>query len=473
MLTLRPGQVAQHPDNLRDASRDIAALAASIKEVGILAPLIVVPVDAIAGEWGDGVTHVAVDGNRRQRAAEQVGADLPCIVHNDITSARDTAVTMTVTGLARDGWTLAEEVHGVQTLLDLGLSQAAISRASGRKPAEVRAAKKAAALSPETAEHAASYELTLDQMALLADYEGNEEATAQLLDAAKNGRMHHAAALIERERKAEQARAAVVAELATQGIAVSDQAPGHYAAPFWLTALTDQDGQPLDDHDQCPGHAMHVTTDYSGDVKQLPCCTADPEEVGHRLRYSASLPSTGAGGPMTDEQKAQRRELIARNKEMLAAQDVRRAFVRSLIGGRKHTKTAAAWALARFVTRESTLVHRLADYEVDGVLADLLGQEHSAARVLRDAPADRHPMLLWATVCAVYEAGMPKDVWRRPASARAAVTAYLAHLVELGYPPCDTEARMIADSAPADDDHFAEDEYADDIQDLDDPTEQD
>jgi ParB family chromosome partitioning protein len=169
VLTLRPEQVAQHPENLRDATRDIDALAASIVEVGVLVPLIVVPVDAIAGKWADTVTHVAVDGNRRQLAAAQVGADLPCVVRDDLAAARDTAVTMTVTALARDGWTISEEINGVQMLLDFGLSQAAISRASGRKAAEVRAAKKAATLTPDTAESARAYDLTLDQLAILAD----------------------------------------------------------------------------------------------------------------------------------------------------------------------------------------------------------------------------------------------------------------------------------------------------------------
>ncbi len=287
VLTLRPDQVAQHPDNLRDATRDIDSLAASIKEVGILVPLIVVPVDAIAGEWDTGVTHVAVDGNRRQRAAEQVGADLPCVVRDDIATARETALTMTVTGLARDGWTLAEEVHGVQTLLDLGLSQAAISRASGRKPAHVRAAKKAATLSPETAEYATAYELTLDQMAVLAEYDGDEEAVELLLTAAKHGRMDHAAAQITRERKAEQARVAVITELTAQGVAVLDDEPGRYMPPFRLSALSDQDGQEIEDHEKCPGHAVYVTTDYNGDVHQVPVCTSDPDAVDHRVRYTA------------------------------------------------------------------------------------------------------------------------------------------------------------------------------------------
>ena len=141
VIRLRPEQVGQHPDNIRDAGRDIPALAASIKEVGVLVPLIVVPAHTIDGEWPTGVTQIAVDGTRRAAAAAQVGADLPCLVRDNTTTARETATVMAVTGPARDGLTGAEQAHAVQTMLDLGLTQAAIGRATGMKPTTVKPPK--------------------------------------------------------------------------------------------------------------------------------------------------------------------------------------------------------------------------------------------------------------------------------------------------------------------------------------------
>lgn len=135
---------------------------------------------------------------------------------------------------------------------------------------------------------------------------------------------------------------------------------------------------------------------------------------------------------------------------MVAAETVRREFVRTVIGAKKHAKTASAWALARLVTRERTLIHRLADHGTADVLGELLGSEHAPDRVLTDAPAARHPMLLWATVAAVYEATITKDIWRRPVNSRTEITAYLTHLVDLGYTPCEAEALMI--NGPADND---------------------
>lgn len=315
VLRLRPEQVAQHPDNLRDPNRDLSGLAASIKEVGVLVPLIVVPAAAVDGEWPADVTHVAVDGNRRQLAALQVGVDLPCIVRDDLAAARDTAVTMTVTGLARDGWTMAEEINGIQTLLDLGLSQSAISRASGRKTTEVRAAKKAATLKPKTAATAAAYDLTLDQLAILSEWQHNDEAVATLLDAVQYGQMDHAVARLVRERKAADECAATVERLTTAGITVTPSRPGLYSLPYRLDALTTADGAaPTDEeHRTCPGHAIHVTANYTGEVTQIICCTADPATTEHQPRYTQTPEPTT--GPMTEKQKADRRELIRCNKE--------------------------------------------------------------------------------------------------------------------------------------------------------------
>ena len=88
VITLTVAQVAQHPENIRDAGRDITALADSIRAGGIRTPLLVAPVALINGyEFPAEITHVAIDGNRRVAAARQLGDDiaLPCIVRDDLT----------------------------------------------------------------------------------------------------------------------------------------------------------------------------------------------------------------------------------------------------------------------------------------------------------------------------------------------------------------------------------------------------
>jgi len=164
IIELSPLQVAQHPDNVRDPGRDLPALTASVAEVGVLVPLIVVPAAKVPGhDWPAQITHVAIDGNRRQAAA--AGVLLPCVVRADLATAKATIRAMAVTGLVRDGLTAAEEAHAVAALFDLKFSAAAISRATGRSKTHLAAARTAATLTGPAAQETAAYPLTIDQLA--------------------------------------------------------------------------------------------------------------------------------------------------------------------------------------------------------------------------------------------------------------------------------------------------------------------
>ena len=170
VLELTPDQVAQHPDNLRNPGRGIKELTASVAELGVLVPLIVVPVGAVPRhEFDPHVTHVAVDGSRRQAAARAAGLPLPCIVRPDLATARDTAITMAATGLARDGLTPREEAAAVQTMLDLGVTQTMIGRATGRSRKHIATAKKAATLTTDITDTAGDYQFTLTDLATIAE----------------------------------------------------------------------------------------------------------------------------------------------------------------------------------------------------------------------------------------------------------------------------------------------------------------
>ena len=226
VVELRPEQVAQHPDNLRDAGRGITELTRSVAEVGILVPLIVVPVELVPGhDFEPGVTHVAVDGNRRQAAAAAAGLPLPCIVRTDLAAAKDTARTMAVTGLVRDGLTATEEAHAIARLFELKVSGAAISRATGRSKTHVNAARRAATLTGDAATAAADYPLTLDQLAILADWQDDPDAVAALLAAAPRGQLDHTVAQLSARRAETAALTAVRTDLEAAGTTVVDTEP--------------------------------------------------------------------------------------------------------------------------------------------------------------------------------------------------------------------------------------------------------
>ena len=181
-----------------------------------------------------------------------------------------------------------------------------------------------------------------------------------------------------------------------------------------------------------PGRAAHLATGYAGETVAVHCCL-DPDRYGHVALY-APIPGTNPGsggpsGPMTDEQKEQRRELIRRNKEMLAAQQVRLDHIARTVNSKKHAKTTAAWALARVIRRDRTYARWVSSWGEPAMLARILGVT-DPDRHCADAAPTRHGALLWAAMCSAYEAEFSKDAWRRTDPDRA---AYLTHLVGLGY----------------------------------------
>ncbi len=491
VIELDPGQVAQHPENIRDASRGIKELTASVAEVGVLVPLIVVPVALVPGhDWPETVTHVAVDGNRRQAAAAAAGLSLPCIVRADLASAKATARTMAVTGLVRDGLTATEEAHAVAALFDAKMSGAAIGRAIGRSTAQVKTARRAAQVTANISAQAADYPLTLDQLAVLADHQDNPASVAALLDAAPRGLMDHVVAQLRAQQAEDTAVAAAVgpvcAELASSGVAVLEDEPNIYTpgGPRAVEDLTDNDDEgrapfSAQSHAGCLGHAAYVAAEYypadpdddqaeEVEVTVLYVCT-DPAGFGHvSLRWADRNPTPSPGGPGSstaepaegetggdtaarlareqeaeaETKKAQRRELIARNKQADSAQEVRRAYLRQCLTVKSKHKAMAGWALQRVIQRDPTFCRWAGEYySRPAILAELLGGD--PRQITADTPAARHGLILWAQVATANEEDLPRDAHRQRSPSRA---RYLQHLQSLGYVLSDVE-QLILDNA--------------------------
>ena len=498
VIELHPDAVAQHPDNLRDASRGIKELTASVAEVGVLVPLIVVPVALVPGhDWPEAVTHVAVDGNRRQAAAAAAGLLLPCIVRADLAAAKATARTMAVTGLVRDGLTATEESRAVAALFDAKMSGAAIGRAIGRSTAQIKTARRAAQVTAGVAAQAADYPLTLDQLAVLADHQDNPADVAALLDAAPQGRMDHVVAQLAARRAEDAAISAAVGpvcvELSTRCITVLEDEPNIYApggarSVEDLTIDDDNGGQvqlTAQSHAACPGHAAYVAAEYypadpdddeqpeEVEVTVLYVCL-DPAQFGHTSRRWSDRNHTSRPGSTDPEpaegdtasdaaarlareqeaaaeaKKVERRELIARNKQADAAAEVRRAYLRQCLTVKSKHKAMTGWALEQVVQRDPTFCRWAGEhYSRPAILAELLGGD--PRQVTADTPAARHGVILWAHVATANEEDLPRDAHRQRSPYRA---RYLRHLQTLGYVLSEVE-QMIIDNAADDADQPA------------------
>ncbi|WP_103384317.1 ParB/RepB/Spo0J family partition protein [Pseudonocardia dioxanivorans] len=349
MLTLHVDELVDLERDLRGDRGEVEGLAVSIIELGLLEPLIVVP-DGSTGAGGRYVIHaghrrrdailracalLAADPQRFDLTAEQAGArievlqQVPCFVRPDL-AGRD-ALTQIAENGERLGLTDAERARGLQMALDDGLDIATIVRATGVKPATVRAAQKVAAL-PEAAREALdSGQVGLDEVAALDEFADDEKALARIL------RSSHVEFAVAEERRKRQRAADTVAlrqRLADEGYTIVKRPKDfpYSSRETELDRLSDEDGQTLtvDEHGKLDGHAVFIDAQHYGGPAAVHICT-DPEAHGHTRRVRNGYVSPAEAAAKEAEAQLARE----RAEQMAAAREVRAKFLRSLIGSQK------------------------------------------------------------------------------------------------------------------------------------------
>lgn len=118
-----------HPDNPRKDLGDLTELTDSIKASGVLQNLTVVPKD-------EG-TYTIIIGHRRAAAAKEAGLKtVPCIVAD--MSIEEQIATMMAENMQRCDLTLYEQAEGFQMMMDLGISEADITKRTGFSKSTVK-----------------------------------------------------------------------------------------------------------------------------------------------------------------------------------------------------------------------------------------------------------------------------------------------------------------------------------------------
>jgi len=119
---------APHPGNPRTNLGDLAELAASIKAVGVLQPVVARPKMPVGWEL--------IIGHRRLAAARLAGVKtIPAIIHD--LNDRYAIEAMLVENLQRQDLTAFEEANGYKALVDAGMTQATIWKRVGKSQSHV------------------------------------------------------------------------------------------------------------------------------------------------------------------------------------------------------------------------------------------------------------------------------------------------------------------------------------------------
>jgi ParB family chromosome partitioning protein len=207
------GEIDPNPDQPRQTFRDesIAQLADSIREQGVLQPLLVVPTS--------GGRYRIIAGERRYRAGRAAGLEtLPCIV-KDIDVIRQMEIAL-IENLQREDLNPLEAAKGIQALMQqCGYTQEKVSARLGKSRPAVANLLRMLSLPEEVTEMVRDGELTAGHARVLAGVTNPETQTRLARQAADEGMSVRelektAAAAKEKKAPAKPRKAAIPAELA-------------------------------------------------------------------------------------------------------------------------------------------------------------------------------------------------------------------------------------------------------------------
>ena len=356
-VVLDPKVLAGHPANIRTDLGDLTELANSIRSLGVLEPIVIVPItDTDADTGGDDNSGDQKDppaggfrivaGHRRVAAAISAKqTSVPCVIRRDLAGDVEAISGMIAENVLRANLSPTEEAAAYAQLAAFDLSPAQIAKRTGRTTKTVKDALKLHVLPEPIKERVATQTLTLDDAAAIAEFASDEKAHARLLKAADTGYGLAYAVAEERRRRDKKQRAeASRAALKKDGVTVVGEPKGwpYYSEEARVVDLApaSTDHSPADDtagageptaftpeaHATCPGHAAFLDKDG-----QPVFICRNPEAHAHlRLRRTNFVtPEEAARRQAEDDARQQRAEALE------VAASVRREFLRTLLASPK------------------------------------------------------------------------------------------------------------------------------------------
>lgn len=486
-------------DNVRPDQALTKQFIASIKENGVLVPIVAV-------RYPDGELMVRA-GARRTMAAREAGlATVPVYVTGADTDTVTRLTTQITENDQRAALSAKDRVLGIQAMLDTGLSPTKVAKKLAVSMERVKQSK-AAAASAVALEALSNKTITLDEAAAIAEFEGDQDSVDRLLQCAGGRYFDHEVSRLRQARESKKQWDRAAARYRSEGYEVLTEAP-QYHDKFHvpMRALETADGKPVEAVAD-PKHwavlideESVITDKETGEVipeEEVDWGTEDrPEAIPQEgYRHVDSIIETvgwvatefyctdtvaaglvveeryaklsGAGGLSTRDpdiaaaqdnlaaqrEKRERRKVIALNKAAEAAESVRREFVKAMLG-RKNPPKGSAVFVAQMLAADGYL---LSNFKADEVITELLG----VGPTVRGAGSDlldsnttdaRAQVVILGLVLGAMEARTPKGAWRETNAHFVGPRDYLRFLVDQGYTLSAVEQVMVGEKK-ADDVH--------------------
>jgi ParB family transcriptional regulator, chromosome partitioning protein len=453
-LMIAVALLTTHPGNVRTDLDLGEEFCASVAEAGVRIPL-QVTYDEAGG-------FLVVEGHRRLAAAVKAGlAEVPCDV--DPGGASDEAgqyLDMLIANgdAYRKNFTPVEEAAALFAAHEAGATRTRLRKATGRKAAEIKTALAVGGISGDTRAAAGELasQLTLDELALLAEFDGDPAAVGKLLEAFRYGATaEYVAERIRQDRAEATEHQRLAAELEAAGILVTDELPEGAAR---LSALT-HDGEDLtaETHAACPGRGAYFPS--WNPLHPVHYC-ASPGEYGHTMQALLRPGGAAAGGvapdALPDDPPADtppdpgRKLVIEGNKAWRAAGEVRKRWIAQLFARRTAPREAARFTAGELLRMPDPLRTGLASAPARELFSEITGQSAASwLQICDTTTAGRLPLLALGPVVTAYEQAMgDANTWRTDRYApcpRRDAGRYLTFLASIGYQLASIEQALADD----------------------------
>lgn len=425
--------------NIRTNTKIDRPFVASIKRHGVIIPVLAHPAE-------DGRVWIE-DGQRRILAAvEAERYEVPAYIVPEGDSEAMRIVRQLIANEHRAELDESERVAAWRQLELDGMSITAIARAVGEKPGRVKAGLAVAASEAATKE-VTEHQVTLDQALVLAEFEDDPDTAKQLRDTAQHSpsQFEHQA---QRARDKRDERAAVEELIAHY----TEQGYHRIEWPHWedktvlsFRDLTMKDGTPITEDNYLGGDGHRYAIRESWNGFEVGHFVTDWRKWGLKKRKADGT----ANLPWTDEQKAERRTLIANNKAWKSAEVVRREWLTNFLSRKTTPKGAQQFIAASVIDGRGRLTSSIQEHH--RLALDLLGlpdyswsKTHPILAHIQQQPGRTMTALLAVTIAA-HEEATGTHTWRNPSDDMA---DYFTALAEWGYTLSDVENIVIGIEPP-------------------------
>lgn len=475
LLHVELADIAPHPRNPRRDVGDVTELAASIAEVGLMEPLVIVH-----AATGGAQTYWILAGHRRHAAAQlAVLAEVPCLLREDLDTPDKHIAAMLVENLHRADLTPVEEGDAYQQLLTFpGYTVKRLATAVARSPGTVRTRVAIAKLPDPVKARIHDRQITLDEALALGEFAADPDAVVKLtravgthdwkwtLQSLRDARAATARAAKQRKDLLAQGvrliKSPRAGRLEIDGEAVDrwTRLLAHVLHNDWMS-LTDEEAAA---HAECPGHAAEDPTGRIDGTPVWLCLRPDlheqaPDASAADEGDTDGETPAGVPSPVVDDAEEiareeawarQAAEQVAQQAACQAAYDVRRQWLAQFCSGTTPLTRAPADAITRYAV--TALCTTLFGDDIPHLWIDLVApffeandstdEKESEQEALRLAAIrDPHRMLL-AIASVDEERQMDRHGWWTSEYLRAHLP-WFDLLVALGFQPCSWEQDRI------------------------------